>query len=91
MHHMETNSNRRARGRLSREDQRRLGDILQKVYDDVVQQGVPDRFKDLIGRIDQRGESPELDEGALPEHGAGPDSEAEHVVQAHSNKPKDHN
>ncbi len=40
-------------GRLSREDQRRLGDILQRVYDDVVRQGVPDRFKDLLGELDQ--------------------------------------
>ena len=39
-------------GRLSREDQRRLGDILQRVYDDVVRQGVPDRFKDLLGELD---------------------------------------
>lgn len=42
---------RKARGRLSREDQRRLGDVLQRVYDDVVRQGVPDRFKDLIDQL----------------------------------------
>jgi len=39
-------------GRLSREDQRRLGDILQRVYDDVVRQGVPDRFKELLSELD---------------------------------------
>ncbi len=44
---------RKPRGRLSREDQRRLGDILQRVYDDVVKQGVPERFVRLMGRIDQ--------------------------------------
>src|SRR5262245_46719081 len=43
---------RKAGGRLSREDQRRLGDILQRVYDDVVRQGVPDRFKDLLNELD---------------------------------------
>jgi hypothetical protein len=43
---------RKAGGRLSREDQRRLGDILQRVYDDVIRQGVPDRFKDLLSEID---------------------------------------
>jgi Anti-sigma factor NepR len=43
---------RKAGGRLSREDQRRLGDILQRVYDDVVRQGVPDRFKELLGELD---------------------------------------
>ncbi len=39
---------RRPGGRLSREDQRRIGDILQRVYDDVLRQGVPDRFKELL-------------------------------------------
>jgi hypothetical protein len=31
--------------RASREDQRRIGDILQRVYDEVLRQGVSDRFK----------------------------------------------
>jgi len=44
---------RKAGGRLSREDQRRLGDILQRVYDDVVRQGVPDRFRDLLSELDE--------------------------------------
>ena len=44
---------RKAGGRLSREDQRRIGDILQRVYDDVLRQGVPDRFKDLLEQFDQ--------------------------------------
>jgi hypothetical protein len=44
---------RKAGGRLSREDQRRIGDILQRVYDDVLRQGVPDRFKDLLERFEQ--------------------------------------
>jgi hypothetical protein len=44
-------------GRLSREDQRRLGDILQRVYDDVVRQGVPDRFKELLGELEGHKES----------------------------------
>jgi len=46
---------RKAGGRLSREDQRRLGDILQRAYDDVVRQGVPDRFKDLLSELDDTG------------------------------------
>ena len=45
---------RKAGGRLSREDQRRLGDILQRVYDDVIHQGVPDRFKELLTELEQR-------------------------------------
>src|SRR5262245_40456485 len=44
---------RKAGGRLSREDQRRIGDILQRVYDDVLRQGVPDRFKDLLKQFDR--------------------------------------
>jgi len=44
-------------GRLSREDQRRLGDILQRVYDDVVRQGVPDRFKDLLDELEDQTDS----------------------------------
>jgi hypothetical protein len=46
---------RRPGGRLSREDQRRIGDILQRVYDDVLRQGVPDRFKELLDRFEQPG------------------------------------
>jgi hypothetical protein len=38
---------------LTREDQRRLGDILQRVYDDVVRQGVPDRFKALLDELEE--------------------------------------
>jgi hypothetical protein len=44
---------RKQGGRLSREDQRRLGDMLQRLYDDVVSQGVPDRFKDLLTELDE--------------------------------------
>ena len=47
---------RKAGGRLSREDQRRLGDILQRVYDDVIHQGVPDRFKELLSELDGQSE-----------------------------------
>src|SRR5271166_2113032 len=54
----------RAAGRLSREDQRRLGDILQRVYDDVIQQGVPDRFRDLLNELDNSLD-PTRVEGAL--------------------------
>jgi hypothetical protein len=37
--------------KLSREVQARLGQQLRAMYDDVVNQGVPDRFTDLINRI----------------------------------------
>src|SRR5436190_17036700 len=56
--HMDAQA-RKVGGRLSREDQRRLGDILQRVYDDVLRQGVPDRFKDLLSELEERKEGGE--------------------------------
>ncbi len=41
--------------KLSREVQARLGQQLRSMYDDVVNQGVPDRFSDLINRINGNG------------------------------------
>ena len=38
--------------KLSREVQARLGQQLRAMYDEVVNQGVPDRFNDLLNRID---------------------------------------
>ncbi len=37
--------------KLSREVQARLGQQLRSMYDDVVNQGVPDRFTELLDRI----------------------------------------
>jgi Anti-sigma factor NepR len=41
--------------KLSREVQGRLGQQLRAMYDDVVNQGVPDRFNDLINRLNSDG------------------------------------
>ncbi len=41
--------------KLSREVQARLGQQLRSMYDDVVSQGVPDRFTDLLNRINGDG------------------------------------
>ncbi|MEJ2379546.1 MAG: NepR family anti-sigma factor [Pseudolabrys sp.] len=38
--------------KLSREVQARLGQQLRAMYDEVVNQGVPDRFTELLNRID---------------------------------------
>ena len=38
--------------KLSREVQARLGQQLRSMYDDVVNQGVPERFTELLDRID---------------------------------------
>jgi hypothetical protein len=41
--------------KLGRDVQARLGQQLRAMYDDVVNQGVPDRFHDLINRLDGSG------------------------------------
>ena len=38
--------------RLTRDVQTRLGQQLRAMYDDVVNQGVPDRFVELLNRLD---------------------------------------
>ncbi len=44
--------------KLDRSTQTRLGDQLRAMYDDLVSQPVPDRFKDLLDRLEQ-GSTPE--------------------------------
>ena len=41
---------------LDRAIQARIGDKLRSMYDELVDQPVPDRFKDLLDRLGQRGE-----------------------------------
>lgn len=41
--------------KLTREVQARLGQQLRSMYDDVVNQGVPDRFVELLNRINDDG------------------------------------
>jgi len=43
--------------KLGREVQARLGQQLRAMYDDVVNQGVPDRFTDLLNRLDSNGKN----------------------------------
>ena len=38
---------------LSSEIQGKIGQQLRKIYDDMVNQGVPDRFADLLSRLDK--------------------------------------
>ena len=40
-------------GGLNAEIQSRIGHQLRAMYDDVVRQGVPDRFADLIRQLDE--------------------------------------
>jgi hypothetical protein len=57
---METAENRNKKanaktGKLGRDVQARLGQQLRAMYDDVVNQGVPDRFADLLNRLEDNG------------------------------------
>jgi hypothetical protein len=42
--------------RLSTDVQQKIGSQLRAMYDDVVRQGVPDRFTQLLTRLDERAE-----------------------------------
>ncbi len=48
-------------GGLNAEIQSRIGHQLRAMYDDVVRQGVPDRFADLIRKLDVSGDPPHVD------------------------------
>jgi len=47
-------------GGLNAEIQSRIGHQLRAMYDDVVRQGVPDRFVELIRKLDVAENSPKL-------------------------------
>ena len=48
-------------GGLNAEVQSRIGHQLRAMYDDVVRQGVPDRFADLIKKLDVPGGQPHVE------------------------------
>src|SRR5258707_12723948 len=76
---------RKTGGRLSREDQRRLGDILQRVYDDVIRQGVPDRFRDLLNELEDASDTGQAAATMSSAHGQGAgdeNSESDRLVGA---------
>jgi len=45
---------RKARGRLGRDVQSKIGQQLRAMYDNVVNEGVPDRFNDMLRRLDEQ-------------------------------------
>ena len=52
---MQTEVNqRKPRGRLGREVQNKIGQQLRAMYDDVVNDGVPDRFVDMLRKLDEQ-------------------------------------
>lgn len=48
-------------GGLNAEIQSRIGHQLRAMYDDVVRQGVPERFADLIRKLDVPPATPQVD------------------------------
>jgi hypothetical protein len=53
-------------GGLNAEIQSRIGHQLRAMYDDVVRQGVPDRFAELIRKLDASEENPQVGETGDP-------------------------
>jgi hypothetical protein len=51
---------------LDRDIQGKIGDGLRAMYDDVVRQGVPDRFVELLAKLDEQGDATDktTDDGA---------------------------
>ncbi len=49
-------------GGLNAEIQSRIGHQLRAMYDDVVRQGVPDRFADLIRQLDSQDAAARVDD-----------------------------
>ncbi|MBJ7405708.1 MAG: hypothetical protein JHD07_21335 [Bradyrhizobium sp.] len=52
------------KGGLTPEIQSRIGHQLRAMYDDVVRQGVPDRFAELIKKLDAQGAAPQVENDA---------------------------
>ncbi len=66
------------KGGLNAEIQARIGHQLRAMYDDVVRQGVPDRFAELIRKLDvvdapAHGASGQSPGGAMAAHNDGRD------------------
>ena len=56
-------------GGLNAEIQSRIGHQLRAMYDDVVRQGVPDRFAELIRKLDTSEPTPQVGDAGDPNDG----------------------
>ena len=57
--HMQTEVNqRKPKGRLGRDVQSKIGQQLRSMYDNVVSEGVPDRFSEMLRQLDQQQAQP---------------------------------
>jgi hypothetical protein len=57
-------SQRKARGRLGRDVQSKIGQQLRAMYDDVVSAGVPDRFTEMLRQLDEQKDQQEKEKGS---------------------------
>jgi hypothetical protein len=62
-----------AKGGLNAEIQSRIGHQLRAMYDDVVRQGVPERFADLIRKLDVPPNSSHMGNAGDPDNNDGRD------------------
>ena len=51
---MQSQSQERSDAKLGRDIQAKIGQQLRAMYDDVVNQGVPSRFTELLNRLDKQ-------------------------------------
>ena len=58
-------------GSLNAEIQSRIGHQLRAMYDDVVRQGVPERFAELIRKLDVPSDSPHVGNAGDPSNDNG--------------------
>ena len=62
---MQTDVNqRKARGRLGRDVQSKIGQQLRAMYDDVVSAGVPERFTEMLRQLDEQKDQQEKEKGS---------------------------
>ncbi len=54
---------RKPRGRLGRDVQSKIGQQLRAMYDDVVSEGVPDRFTEMLRQLDRGDKNKDQDKG----------------------------
>ena len=53
--HMQTDlTQRKTKGRLGRDVQSKIGQQLRSMYDNVVSEGVPDRFTEMLRQLDEQ-------------------------------------
>ena len=49
----------KTKGRLGRDVQSKIGQQLRSMYDNVVSEGVPDRFSEMLRQLDQQQSQPD--------------------------------